>query len=264
MREVLTKALRDMNLEGRPFTFLMPAAEAIYLPFDFRFVWKKPRLVLKRPAEEILEKVPVSGEADWEKAGQFMEKWLAERSQIYTFRDTAYVRRLLRELESEDGELYFLKGEGEEPLGLQGLTGREKKDQALLYAREGLFEEKEGKTGIMARITALREFLPAFSLNVPESLTLNLEVEDKLIPENEGSFFWSLDEQGSSVELSQNNREMQAAQRIWTLKTDIGDLASWLFGYEKPEELWPDMPEEMKKELEKIQTVHGIWLDEIV
>ena len=264
MREVLTKALRDMNLEGRPFTFLMPAAEAIYLPFDFRFVWKKPRLVLKRQAEEILEKVPVSGEADWEKAGQFMEKWLAERSQIYTFRDTAYVRRLLRELESEDGELYFLKGEGEEPLGLQGLTGREKKDQALLYAREGLFEEKEGKTGIMARITALREFLPAFSLNVPESLTLNLEVEDKLIPENEGSFFWSLDEQGSSVELSQNDREMQAAQRIWTLKTDIGDLASWLFGYEKPEELWPDMPEEMKKELEKIQTVHGIWLDEIV
>lgn len=264
MREVLTKALRDMNLEGRPFTFLMPAAEAIYLPFDFRFVWKKPRLVLKRPAEEILEKVPVSGEADWEKAGQFMEKWLAERSQIYTFRDTAYVCRLLRELESEDGELYFLKGEGEEPLGLQGLTGREKKDQALLYAREGLFEEKEGKTGIMARITALREFLPAFSLNVPESLTLNLEVEDKLIPENEGSFFWSLDEQGSSVELSENDREMQAAQRIWTLKTDIGDLASWLFGYEKPEELWQDMPEEMKKELEKIQTVHGIWLDEIV
>lgn len=264
MREVLTKALRDMNLEGRPFTFLMPAAEAIYLPFDFRFVWKKPRLVLKRPAEEILEKVPVSGEADWEKAGQFMEKWLAERSQIYTFRDTAYVRRLLRELESEDGELYFLKGEGEEPLGLQGLTGREKKDQALLYAREGLFEEKEGKTGIMARITALREFLPAFSLNVPESLTLNPEVEDKLIPENEGSFFWSLDEQGSSVELSENDREMQAAQRIWTLKTDIGDLASWLFGYEKPEELWQDMPEEMKKELEKIQTVHGIWLDEIV
>ena len=264
MREVLTKALRDMNLEGRPFTFLMPAAEAIYLPFDFRFVWKKPRLVLKRQAEETLEKVPVSGEADWEKAGQFMEKWLAERSQIYTFRDTAYVRRLLRELESEDGELYFLKGEGEEPLGLQGLTGREKKDQALLYAREGLFEEKEGKTGIMARITALREFLPAFSLNVPESLTLNLEVEDKLIPENEGSFFWSLDEQGSSVELSENDREMQAAQRIWTLKTDIGDLASWLFGYEKPEELWQDMPEEMKKELEKIQTVHGIWLDEIV
>ena len=116
----------------------------------------------------------------------------------------------------------------------------------------------------MARITALREFLPAFSLNVPESLTLNLEVEDKLIPENEGSFFWSLDEQGSSVELSENDREMQAAQRIWTLKTDIGDLASWLFGYEKPEELWQDMPEEMKKELEKIQTVHGIWLDEIV
>ncbi len=57
---------------------------------------------------------------------------------------------------------------------------------------------------------------------------------------------------------------LQAAQRTWTLKTDIGDLASWLFGYEKTADLWPDMPEEMKKELEKIQTVQGIWLDEIV
>ena len=44
MREVLTRALRDMNLEGRPFTFLMPAAEAIYRPFDFRFIWKRQKL----------------------------------------------------------------------------------------------------------------------------------------------------------------------------------------------------------------------------
>ena len=60
MREVLTKALRDMNLEGRPFTFLMPAAEAIYRPFDFRFIWKKPLLDLKQTVEEELEKIPVS------------------------------------------------------------------------------------------------------------------------------------------------------------------------------------------------------------
>ena len=55
MREVLTKALRDMNLEGRPFTFLMPAAEAIYRPFDFRFIWKKPLLSLKRKPEKKLK-----------------------------------------------------------------------------------------------------------------------------------------------------------------------------------------------------------------
>ena len=264
MREVLTRALRDMNLEGRPFTFLMPAAEEIYRPFGFRFIWKKPRLVLKPEAEAALIQTPVSGEEDCKKAGALMESWLSVHSQLHTCRDGAYVRRLLRELESEDGQLYFLREKEGEPVGLLGLAGKEKKDQVLLYAPEGWVEEKEGKTGIMARITALREFLPAFGLDAPGDLSLNLEVEDKLIPENEGSFFWSLNEKGSYVELSQNGGEIQAAQRIRTLRTDIADLASWLFGYEKPEALWPDMPEGMRKELERIRTVRGIWLDEIV
>ena len=263
MREVLTKALRDMNLEGRPFTFLMPASEAIYRPFDFRFIWKKPLLDLKQTAEEELEKIPVSeNEEECKRGAELMERWLGEHSQLYTCRDAAYVRRLQRELGSEDGELYFLKGNRGEDLGLQGLTG--KGNQVLLYAKEGLYEEKEGKTGIMARITALREFLPVFSLRAPGNLTLNLEVEDRLIPENEGSFLWNLDERGSSLENSQSSQELQAAEQTWTLKADVGDLASWLLGCEKPENLWPDLAEKMKEELKKIQIVQEIWLDEIV
>lgn len=38
MRALLTKALRDMEEQERPFTFLMPADEAIYTPFDFRLM----------------------------------------------------------------------------------------------------------------------------------------------------------------------------------------------------------------------------------
>lgn len=38
MRTLLTKALQDMYTDGRPFTFLMPADEAIYTPFDFRLM----------------------------------------------------------------------------------------------------------------------------------------------------------------------------------------------------------------------------------
>ena len=116
----------------------------------------------------------------------------------------------------------------------------------------------------MARITALRVFLTAFSLKISGNLILDLEVEDKLIPENEGRYLWILDEQGSSLEIFQDQQELQAAQRTWTLKADITEIASWLFGYENLKDLWPDMPEEMKNELEKIRTVQGIWLDEIV
>ena len=38
MGKLLRKALRDMYVSGRSFTFLMPASEAIYTPFDFRTV----------------------------------------------------------------------------------------------------------------------------------------------------------------------------------------------------------------------------------
>lgn len=36
MRRLLTKALGDLYEKRQPFTFLMPADEAIYMPFDFR------------------------------------------------------------------------------------------------------------------------------------------------------------------------------------------------------------------------------------
>lgn len=38
MRRLLTRALQDMEREKQPFAFLMPADEAIYLPFDFRLM----------------------------------------------------------------------------------------------------------------------------------------------------------------------------------------------------------------------------------
>lgn len=53
MRELLTKALRDMYADGRPFTFLMPADEAIYTPFDFRLMGNddEESLVTRKPGE---------------------------------------------------------------------------------------------------------------------------------------------------------------------------------------------------------------------
>ena len=39
MRQVLNQMLRDLNQEKKPFCFLMPAAEAIYRPFQFAFIY---------------------------------------------------------------------------------------------------------------------------------------------------------------------------------------------------------------------------------
>ena len=65
MRELLTKALRDMYADGRPFTFLMPANEAIYTPFDFRLMGNddEESLVTRKP-EELAEEYDLFVEKD--------------------------------------------------------------------------------------------------------------------------------------------------------------------------------------------------------
>lgn len=43
MAGLLKQALNDMYADGETFTFLMPASESIYLPFDFRTVCEQNR-----------------------------------------------------------------------------------------------------------------------------------------------------------------------------------------------------------------------------
>ena len=43
MASLLKKSLEDMYQAGEAFTFLMPASESIYLPFDFRTVYEQEK-----------------------------------------------------------------------------------------------------------------------------------------------------------------------------------------------------------------------------
>ena len=43
MGALLRASLNDMYAKKIPFTFLMPAAEAIYTPYDFRFIYSQDR-----------------------------------------------------------------------------------------------------------------------------------------------------------------------------------------------------------------------------
>jgi predicted acetyltransferase len=71
MRQLLTQALCDMEAQKRPFTFLMPADEAIYTPFDFRLM----------------------GNDDEEHLAEWSVEKLAEEYDLYVQKDEAYVRR---------------------------------------------------------------------------------------------------------------------------------------------------------------------------
>ena len=88
MRILLEKALRDMASQGMPFTFLMPASESIYAPFDF--VWACPYTELP---ERVMQ---MDMEAQ--------NRYLAGRCQMFCKRDERYMENLKARRLAEEGE----------------------------------------------------------------------------------------------------------------------------------------------------------------
>lgn len=88
MRLLLEKALRDMAAQRMPFTFLMPASEGIYAPFDF--VWICNHTALPGRVEQM------------DAEGQ--NQYLAKRYQMFCKRDVKYMERQRAERLAEEGE----------------------------------------------------------------------------------------------------------------------------------------------------------------
>lgn len=89
MRLLLEKALQDMAAQGMPFTFLMPASESIYAPFDF--VWICPHTDI--PAR--VERMDADGQ----------NRYLAARYQMFCKRDERYMENIQAEHQAEEGEV---------------------------------------------------------------------------------------------------------------------------------------------------------------
>ena len=241
-----------MNRAHVPFTFLMPADEAIYRPFQFAFIYRQPRFQLTEKALETLSCRPCSSREDAVLAASFMEQWLKERFEAWCRRDEAYAARLMRELASEDGILEFLMKEenGEEKLaGLHGEWGLEKREQRLLYAEgpSGYPGEKEKeKPAIMARVTDVEghfsrwfpeEILPLraqSSQTGPRKKTESepdgyLEIADPFLPACAGRYAIVTDKAGGARAVKTD--EAGEKQSKETLAISIDGLAQWLFGF---------------------------------
>lgn len=261
-RDVFLRMMQDMNYEQVPFVFLMPADERIYLPLDFAYISELPVLSLTEEAKEKLTAVDCrDNEEDCEQAAEYMEQWLAGRCDMYCRRDGAYVSRLIKELESEDGALQFLFN-GEQVAGLAAYWGAGRKEQRLLYTDEQFTEEIKRKPAIMARVTCAETFLAMFRLReAGKELQLKIRIEDHILDAVNGSYIWKLSDSGSSAvrveaEWDKEDRE--------TLSMTPGELAGWLCGYRKLEEIHPGLSEELREKLAQIETVNRAFIDEIV
>lgn len=236
-----------------PFAFLMPAFEALYLPFGFTYIFAKPEWQLNEEGMLSLKKVPFSPD-NAEVTAQWTNQWLGNRYDIYALRDCVYIEKLQKEIESEKGVMELLY-KNEELAGIKADWGVTEREQRLLFGRqEYLKKTGNGKPCIMGRILDLPEFVKVIRLQkeAEEELNLMLEVHDGQLKENEGIWRWHLDKKSSYIEKSMGARD----GLIPDLVLDIGELTAWLTGYTVPEAVEPYAG--------KIRSLKGVFLDEIV
>lgn len=130
MKRLLNHAMQVMADRGEPFTFLMPAAEAIYKPFGFEFVYEQKRAMItgKKCEGSRLHITEARGE-DCKAIAEFANTILS-KYEVVTYRDEHYYRMMLAEQISERGGILVAKKDGQ----IEGV---------FCYAKEAKFEIRE-------------------------------------------------------------------------------------------------------------------------
>lgn len=197
MRRVLTEALKDMSVQGNPITFLMPAAEAIYTPYDFVVVAE----------QELYEEVSIldtdnnitSRDAmitDVESLSCLYMNSMADNSGIYIKREADYFLRMIKEQAAQKGAIRVFHL-GEKMVASYMYTNENNYTVRDIVAIPGISVSKKvkDKYKMMARILNFKAYLEM----APNSLDAlgdikEFVVTDDIINENNGHYL--LEEKG--------------------------------------------------------------------
>lgn len=261
MGKLLQTAFRYMWKEKKPFTFLMPANEAIYLPYQFRYIYDRPVFCIRE--NPTLPAAP-AGKEDMQALADFANEYLERNCQFFLKRDARYYERLQKELFSQNGNIFLWKKE-------DTLAGY------YLYAKEGeqaeiqeaflseacqpagvLLTKEAKKPVIMARIIHAEEMLSLMRTRKDVNVTLSLKITDSLIPENEGVYLWHISKKwGSAKKLSGGKEEMRQAED-WQLETEVSLLTEFLFGRKPAEACFQARSGREPEILEKVKQIRPV------
>lgn len=243
MAALLKQSIRDMYQAGEAFTFLMPAAESIYRPFDFRTVYEQERKFYQGEDEENTGLVIADAkDSDCRELSEAANRYLSGRYQVFAIRDTAYYQRLIREYESDGGSLKIYRQDGK-----------------IVDCRGYYPKGDDSRPKIMVRILDVRRMLMSLSLR---SLTgVSFRVTDPLIEENNRCLVITGTE-FSGVMLMDGKEENSEGT------VTIAALASLLFGAKTVEEVCEEegvkMSLRMRSEIKKLIPLSEIYLNEAV
>ncbi len=137
MRQLLNHVMQVMADRGEPFTFLMPANEAIYKPFGFEFIYEQKReKVSGKKCENNTLKISEACTDDCQDIADFANEVL-KAYDVVTWRDANYYQMILAEQTSENGGILVAKRAGK----IEGVFCYAKEEQFEI--REPLFHNKE-------------------------------------------------------------------------------------------------------------------------
>lgn len=256
MGELLRTSMADMYARKIPFTFLMPAAEAIYTPYDFRYIYSQCQKELSgRSADDsgALTQAEDAAAAeladarlmDAEAMAEFFQEHFAHMWQVASVRDAQYYRTMILEQQSEHGGVMLMKADGKisgmfpyasegdfeirEPLLMEGY------ERAFLKAAEELsggrntkvyaapkWMDPEEKPLIMARLLFLPAFFGVMKAEEEAELDCSFAVIDPIIRQN--SRIWRLQSAAGETEI--HVRETEDSEGV----LPVAELTEFLFG----------------------------------
>lgn len=235
MGNLLSEALRMMYRRREPWTYLMPAAEELYIPYDFVPVYRTMRYVWEGDKTDapFAGVMPYQNASDRERRelARFVEGRLSRKFSVFTVHDEAFFEERAAEAAACGGDVLILEQGGSitgyvqylsepgdeipaEVTEMVSETGREHENivmlsQYLEVEKIGLDETCFWKgTGgnrcvIMARIVCAAEFLRWIKRPPQWDDAVCLEIRDDRIEENNGVWrvlFREEDHQGNLVE----------------------------------------------------------------
>lgn len=294
MCNLLSASMGQMYDDKMPFTYLMPAKESIYLPFDFRIVYEQDfwndKLIQvqtnrdKKNIDTKTFKVMALDENDTNKIDElvsFTKKYLTNEYDVFVKPTPYYYKRLINEMKSSNGEVLLCYDQGEligylsymaeQAVYITELIANREKEQEVIreiwdylasITQTSIFRRKQGSqiTGIMTRVVNLKEFIKNLRANSPISLVL--EITDPIIKQNQGRFLVSIDDASGSIKKTRKKAD---------LVIDIADLAKMFFGKLKEEELdklllqiKESEAQEIKAKLGKVSFYESLFINDVV
>ena len=297
MKSLLEAALHQMYLQHMPFTYLMPAAEAIYRPFGFQTVYTQSpwnqyykqagqRVHGTSLSEDINANLTIlSLEKDddrrMEELSLYTNHLLSKRYDIYTHRTSYYYERLVHEMESTGGKV-LLCYQGQELVGYLAFMAdggiyiaeylTEMEEESFLYALHGYISENDSKVRaaqvseeeqklprIMTRIVDLTAFVRLLSSETEQKLII--EVRDSVLKDNNGVFELAFNSSKAGGILTRTTNEPE-------ISVDIADLTALVFGTLSEEEITSIICSNAKKvvrnKLNHIITLGNLFINDVV